>query len=253
MKALVVVFVLAILALVGLVRHNTPTKVPPTDPSQNSFPLSPAMPTVDATAPESSQPVVTPRQLTTALLAETTDEVVTQSQLQATIVQVSNALRQVISTNMSSTNGVSTYVTRRYNNNIDQLTGTVLTDVTVNGISGLTAADIPTNVVAANYLPLLGGSVVGSLSLTDSSSSSVASLSTERTTDGSFTTDPSTSWTLGSGWSWDSVNNRASYTGTGGPISSISIDDGGFGYTAGDTMSASELPSLGSSAMTMLT
>jgi Chaperone of endosialidase/Domain of unknown function (DUF5011) len=48
-------------------------------------------------------------------------------------------------------------------NKIDQLNGTTLNNVTVNGISGITASDIPTNIVAVNYLPLVGGTLTGAL------------------------------------------------------------------------------------------
>jgi hypothetical protein len=41
-------------------------------------------------------------------------------------------------------------------NAIDQLSGTILNNVTVNGLSGLTAAEIPTGITASNYL-LAGG------------------------------------------------------------------------------------------------
>jgi hypothetical protein len=94
-------------------------------------------------------------------------------------------------------------------------------------------------------------SVQGALSVTDGGSSSVAQLGSELTTDGSFTTDPTGIWTKGSGWSWDSVNSRAQYTGTGGPILNsyvywgdpaiygVVIDNGGTGYTNGDTITIS--------------
>lgn len=85
-------------------------------------------------------------------------------------------------------------------------------------------------------------SVNGPLSVSDNGSSSVAQLGSELTTDGSFTTNPSGSWTLGSGWTWDSTNDRAEYTGSGGPIASglaqdsIEIANGGSGYTSGNTV-----------------
>jgi hypothetical protein len=42
---------------------------------------------------------------------------------------------------------------------IDQLSGTELSNITVSGVSGLTAADIPTDITASNYLPLAGGAL----------------------------------------------------------------------------------------------
>jgi hypothetical protein len=44
-------------------------------------------------------------------------------------------------------------------NRIDQLSGTSLSDITVDGVSGLTDADIPDSITASNYLPLSGGSL----------------------------------------------------------------------------------------------
>jgi hypothetical protein len=64
------------------------------------------------------------------------------------------------------------YSSGGYTNNIaiasriDHLTGTKLNSITVNGVSGLTAADIPTNIIASNYLPLAGGTLTGDLTLT---------------------------------------------------------------------------------------
>jgi hypothetical protein len=78
-----------------------------------------------------------------------------------------------------------------------------------------------------------------SIAIQDTSATSTALVGTEQVTDGGFTTDPSVSWTLGSGWTWDSGNSRAQYSGTGGPISSISVDTGGTGYITGDTVTIS--------------
>lgn len=44
-------------------------------------------------------------------------------------------------------------------NRIDHLSGTDLSDITVDGVSGLTDADIPDGITASNYLPLSGGSL----------------------------------------------------------------------------------------------
>lgn len=49
---------------------------------------------------------------------------------------------------------------------IDQLFGTALSSVTVNGVSGLTDADIPDSLTASNYLPLAGGTVTGDVTVT---------------------------------------------------------------------------------------
>lgn len=60
---------------------------------------------------------------------------------------------------------------------IDQLSGTVLTDVTMHGVSGLTDADIPDDITASNYLPLSGGTIEGDLTVTGSIYNSATSSS----------------------------------------------------------------------------
>jgi Pectate lyase superfamily protein len=61
---------------------------------------------------------------------------------------------------------------------IDNLSGTSLSNITVNGVSGLTAADIP----ALSYLPLSGGTVTGDLTVNGSFSGGGFSLSIASTT-----------------------------------------------------------------------
>jgi hypothetical protein len=77
------------------------------------------------------------------------------------------------------------------------------------------------------------------LEISDIAATSTAIIGSNIVSDGTFTSNPSGTWTLGTGWSWDSINGRASYTGAGGPISSISIDSGGTGYSNGDTITIS--------------
>jgi len=67
-----------------------------------------------------------------------------------------------------------------------------LTNVTVNGVSGLTAGDIPTNITASNYLPLSGGALTGTLyvpSLNASSTSYDSFIATNSTTTNATTTN----------------------------------------------------------------
>jgi hypothetical protein len=48
---------------------------------------------------------------------------------------------------------------------IDKLENTTLTNATVNGLAGLTDADLPDSLTASNYLPLAGGTLMGDLAL----------------------------------------------------------------------------------------
>ena len=48
---------------------------------------------------------------------------------------------------------------------IDQLQNVTLTNATVNGLSGLTDADLPDSLTASNYLPLSGGTLTGDLTM----------------------------------------------------------------------------------------
>jgi hypothetical protein len=170
---------------------------------------------------------------------------VTQDELAAQIEQATNALRSLIYQNDSAPNSLPAsggYTNDiALSNRIDNLSGSsngplTISDATFNNVSGLTASEIPD--LSGSYLSTSGGST-GKLSVTDTGSSSVATLGAELTTDGSFTTDPSSSWTLGSGWSWDSTNHRAAHAAGTGAIVAIAINDGGTGYTAGDTITIS--------------
>ena len=53
---------------------------------------------------------------------------------------------------------------------IDQLSGTSLSNVTVNGVSGLTDADVPDNITVSDYLPLGGGIISASTTIPYTSS-----------------------------------------------------------------------------------
>ena len=80
-------------------------------------------------------------------------------------------------------------------NRIDQLTNTTITNATVHGLSGLTAADIPTDITAAYYLPLVGGTMTGTLNVPTINASSTTYTSftaTNSTTTNFFATNAST-------------------------------------------------------------
>lgn len=59
---------------------------------------------------------------------------------------------------------------------IDQLSGTSLSNITVNGVSGLTDADIPDAITASNYLPLSGGTLSGNLTMSGTLSAGALSV-----------------------------------------------------------------------------
>jgi hypothetical protein len=293
---------------------------------------STAIPTnqLAASGPQQSESVFASSQRGAAAIASNAASplaaYVTQDQLTAALNQATNSLRTLIYQTESipgslpATGGFTNNIA--LTNRIDQLTGTKLNNVTINGVSGLTASDIPAlsslsgvlstsrggigtsttpgpnqlllsdangswEYVATSSLGIIGGglslagtpgqvgyfsgantavgtsslfindngnigigttspgtalSVSGGLSLTDNGVTSTAQLGSELTSDGSFLSDPTAIWDLGPGWSWDSTNHRAQYTGTGGPIvknlaqSSMEIANGGTGYSNGDTI-----------------
>src|SRR5665213_1571268 len=93
---------------------------------------------------------------------------VTQDQLTAAVQQATNALRTLLYSRESAPN--SPAASGGYTNDIalasiiDQLSGTKLNNVTVNGISGLAASEIPN--LSGTYLPLSGGTLTGALTVT---------------------------------------------------------------------------------------
>jgi hypothetical protein len=160
MKSSIAGIFAAALSMVGLAHHNPA----PTPPAAVTFPkavhLSAAAPLV-VSLPEANSPktvVAASRSIKTGIvLGTTTDAVVTQSQLQAAIQQASNSLRQLIYAD-AGTIGKGQYPTGGLTNNIalaskiDQLSGTTLTNVVVNSVSGLTASDIPD--LSSKYLTI---------------------------------------------------------------------------------------------------
>jgi hypothetical protein len=98
-------------------------------------------------------------------------DTVTHAELTAALDELSNSLKQIVYANLSAPNSLP--ATGGYTNSIaltqsiDQLSNVTISNATVHGVSGLTAADIPTNIVAGNYLPLAGGALTGDLTGTD--------------------------------------------------------------------------------------
>ena len=61
---------------------------------------------------------------------------------------------------------------------IDELSNVTFTTITVNGVSGLTDSDIPDSITVNGYLPLVGGTLTGSLTGTDITLTSTTATST---------------------------------------------------------------------------
>ena len=85
---------------------------------------------------------------------------VTQAELAAAVQQVLDSVHsQLYGSNSSTVAGGGVWGAIAASQHID-----AISNVTVNGtVTGLTAASIPTNIVASNYLPLTGGSLTGML------------------------------------------------------------------------------------------
>jgi hypothetical protein len=95
---------------------------------------------------------------------------ITQDQLTAAVDQATNALRSLIYQTVASNSReyIPEYIAASGNPENPFAANSAidyLSNVTVNGISGLTASEIPTDVVAANYLPLAGGTLTGTLNV----------------------------------------------------------------------------------------
>jgi hypothetical protein len=102
------------------------------------------------------------------------DNFVTQLQLQTQLEEVANSLKQMIYAQNSfqgslpASGGYTNNVA--LTNRIDKLANVTISNSTVHGLAGLTAADIPTDIIAGNYLPLAGGTLTGSIVMTNATS-----------------------------------------------------------------------------------
>ena len=70
---------------------------------------------------------------------------------------------------------------------IDQLNNVTISNATLDGVSGLTAAEIPTNITASNYLPLSGGILTAALAGTDLTLSGNLTVAGAQTLSGAIT------------------------------------------------------------------
>jgi len=116
---------------------------------------------------------------------------VTHSELVAAIAEV----EETVSTRAPASPSFSgpaastpvSFATFSSSQNIGQLSGITITNATVHGVSGLTAADIPRDIVASNYLPLSGGALAGNLVVSGSFNAGSVSFSGASTTNATST------------------------------------------------------------------
>ncbi|MEK7995486.1 MAG: hypothetical protein AAB403_16925, partial [Planctomycetota bacterium] len=109
-------------------------------------------------------------QLTVVAASQNTAASISKSYVDDQIQILRNSLSSEIfkysSTQFPNAPGISQYTANlAVSQRIDQLSGTRLSNITVSGVSGLTAADIPTDITARNYLPLSGGALSGDLTI----------------------------------------------------------------------------------------
>ncbi|MEK7995966.1 MAG: hypothetical protein AAB403_19370, partial [Planctomycetota bacterium] len=87
-------------------------------------------------------------------------------QLQILRNSLSSEIFKYSSAQFPNAPGISQYTANlAVSQRIDQLGNVSITNATVHGVSGLTAADIPTDITARNYLPLSGGALSGDLTI----------------------------------------------------------------------------------------
>jgi hypothetical protein len=143
---------------------------------------------------------------------------VTQDQFNAGLSALSASLRQLISdsgqgayyADASPPLGGGAANTIAAANAIDQLSGTTLNNVTVNGIFGLSASEIPD--LSATYLPLTGGTVTGNLAVSGSFTGGSISLSSASSTNASSTNLFSSSATFSNATSTNFFATLANFT-----------------------------------------
>src|SRR5665213_1217772 len=144
--------------------------------STRSSPIAPAFVNTGASSERQSSPTDTPAIAVQPAPAAILSDYVTQDELAAQLQEAANDLRSLIYHNESAPNSLPAsggYTNEiAVSNDIDQLNGTTLNKVTVNGVSGLTPGDIPD--LSSEYLPLGGGTVSGLSNLSNASTTQLS-------------------------------------------------------------------------------
>ena len=130
----------------------------------SNFPASAS----ESASPSASQPIIQPAERIVERVQTVIQTGLTETLLNEKLLALTNDL----SSRLNQIAGARKYQAERTAQNIsdalriEQLTGLTARDLTVDGVSGLTDADLPDSLTASNYLPLSGGSLSGDLSLT---------------------------------------------------------------------------------------
>ena len=196
---------LILAAIFGTHSAPAPSTQPPTHYSAPIAPTS-SVPLGAGTFPKVDAPPVTTVMPSSPWLSPT--DAVTHTELTAVLDKLGNSLRSqffAVTASGPSSSGyspdTSSFVSRdlfskqidsiyksiSLSQRIDQLSNVTISNATVHGVSGLTAADIPTDIVASNYLPLAGGILTGALTATDLTLSGNLTVAGAQTLSGAIT------------------------------------------------------------------
>ena len=188
------------------------------------------------------------------------------SEVRTELANLNTNLTNQINNLSASTNRqtAATYQTISLTNKIDSLSGTRLTNVTVNGVSGLTDSDIPDTITASNYLLLAGGTMTGNILMP---ASSYLNFGTTEGTSGYGIRDNagtmqfknnSGSWTTISPSQWGINGSSTYYTdgyvgiGTTSPYAKLSVvGETVSSYFTATTTTASTFPYASTTALTV--
>ena len=159
-----------------------PAPIPQTSPSDVARSATTSQ--VVVSNPASSAPPSAPakHQVVQQPVIERTNTVIQTGLSEALLDARLLALTNDLNSRMNQVAGARTYQAERTAQNIadalriQQLTGLTAHDLTVDGVSGLTDADLADSLTASNYLPLSGGTLTGDLAIGGTLSASTLSV-----------------------------------------------------------------------------